>query len=217
MGKSVLISNPTSSPIDAVKSRSSQGRSQVPQPPRRPRPQRRSSGQPQQSTKPCTRCGKDPHSRDKCHVRESECHKCHRKGHYSSQCMSKTVAPLIAQTVFNDTAYLDAIGDSAQQDTWSVKNFIGSHEAMFKIDTGAEVTAISEKLYKSLRSPALQKPSKLLKGPGQHPIQVVGQFEEMLHHGQNPSQQQIFVIKDLKSNLFGLTSYNSSEPGSQIR
>ena len=100
------------------------------------------------------------------------------------------------QTVSDDTAYLDAMGDS-QQDTWTAKIYVGSQEATFKIDTGAEVTAISEKLYKSLRSPALQKPNKLLKGPGQHPLQV-------LHHGQNSSQQQIFVIKDLKSNLLGL-------------
>ena len=95
------------------------------------------------------------------------------------------------------------MGDS-QQDTWTAKIYVGSQEATFKIDTGAKVTAISEKLYKSLRSPALQKPNKLLKGPGQHPLQVVGQFEEMLHHGQNSSQQQVFVIKDLKSNLLGL-------------
>ena len=116
----------------------------------------------------------------------------------------KTVA-LIVQTVSDDTAYLDAMGDS-QQDTWSVKIYVGSQEATFKIDTGAEVTAISKKLYKSLRSPALQKPSKLLKGPGQHSLQVVGQFEEMLHHGQNSSFTitNIFVIKDLKSNLLGL-------------
>ena len=66
------------------------------------------------------------------------------------------------------------------------------------------MTAISEKLKKSLGLPVLQKPSKILKGPGQHPLQVVGQFHEMLHHGQNSSVQQIFVIKDLKSDLLGL-------------
>ena len=32
----------------------------------------------------------------------------------------------------------------------------------------------------------------------------MGQFHETLHHGQNSSEQQIFVIKDLKSNLLGL-------------
>lgn len=117
--------------------------------------------------------------------------------------MSKTVAPLTAQTNPENTAYLDAMGES-QQDTWSVQIHIGLQEATFKIDTGAKVTAISEKLYKSLGSPTSQKPSKVLKGPGQHPLKVVGQFQEMLHHGQNSSLQNIFVIKDLKSNLLGL-------------
>ena len=68
--------------------------------------------------------------------------------------MSKTVAPLTAQTNPENTAYLDAMGDS-QQDTWSVQIHIGSQEATFKIDTGTEVTAISEKLYKRLRSSTL--------------------------------------------------------------
>ena len=64
--------------------------------------------------------------------------------------MSKTIKPLIVQTVSDDTAYLDAMGDS-QQDTWTAKIYFSSQEATFKIDTGTEVTAISEKLYKNLR------------------------------------------------------------------
>ena len=107
------------------------------------------------------------------------------------------------QTIPETTAYLDAIGDS-QQHTCTVKIRIGSQEAIFKIDTDAEVTAISEKLYKSSRFPVLQKPTKLLKRPGQHPVQIAGQFHETLHLIQNSSEQQIFVIKDLKSNLLGL-------------
>jgi len=45
-----------------------------------------------------------------------------------------------------------------------------------KIDTGAEVTAISEKVYQNLQQPTLQKPVKLLHGPGQHPLPVVGHY-----------------------------------------
>ena len=107
------------------------------------------------------------------------------------------------------------MGDS-QQDTWSVQIHISLHEATFKIDTGAEVMAISEKLYKRLRSSTLQKPSKILKGPGQHPLQVVGQFQEVLHHGQNSSLQKIFVIKDLKSNLLGLPAITALNPAVRL-
>ena len=47
--------------------------------------------------------------------------------------MSKAVAPLTVQTNPENTAYLDAMGDS-QQDTCSVKIHIRLQEATFKID-----------------------------------------------------------------------------------
>ena len=41
----------------------------------------------------CTRCGKQKHQRGvRCPARDAICHKCNRKGHYSNQCFSKTVA-----------------------------------------------------------------------------------------------------------------------------
>jgi len=116
---------------------------------------------------------------------------------------SKTISSLTLQNSSDNTTYLDTVGDT-QESTWSVKVYIGSHETLFKIDTGAEVTAISEKQYKNVSPPILQKPGKILNGPGQHYLQVLKQFDEMLSHGQKSSLQQIFVIKDLKSNLLGL-------------
>ena len=68
-------------------------------------------------------------------------------------------------------------------------------EALLKIDTGAKVTAISEKLYKSIRPPKLHYRNQIMDQPGQHPIVM----------DKNSLLQQIFVIKDLKSNLLGLS------------
>ena len=34
------------------------------------------------STKQCTRCGKEQHTRNKCPARDATCHKCGKKGHY---------------------------------------------------------------------------------------------------------------------------------------
>ena len=166
------------------------------------------------SYKQCMRCGKPTHPRDKCPARDAICHRCNRKGHYSSQCLSKTVfAASQEDMAFQQDSiiseepvanhYLDAIGTS-QESSWSVKLHVDSQEVTFKIDTGAEVTAISEKVYQDLQRPTLQKSSKFLHGPGQHPLPVVGQFHATLHHGQNSSSQQIFVIKNLKHNLLGL-------------
>ena len=46
--------------------------------------------------------------------------------------------------------YLDAIRTS-QETSWSIKLHTKSHEVTFKIDTGAEVTATSEKVYQDLK------------------------------------------------------------------
>ena len=45
------------------------------------------------SSQPCMRCGKARHpTPDKCPALSATCSKCNRKGHYGSQCLSKTVA-----------------------------------------------------------------------------------------------------------------------------
>ena len=40
---------------------------------------------PLQQQSKCKRCGNKPHPLDKCPAKESNCHKCKQKGHYSSQ------------------------------------------------------------------------------------------------------------------------------------
>ena len=59
----------------------------------------------------CGRCGKGPHSRDKCPAREATCHRCHKKGHYSSQCHTKMEANQcnISSETSIDTAFLDVM------------------------------------------------------------------------------------------------------------
>ena len=74
----------------------------------------------------------------------------------------------------------------------------------FKIDTGAEVTAISKATWQSLGKPELQSPSKLLYGPAKKPLKNTGYFTSNLSHKAKISQQQIFVVDDLKTNLLGL-------------
>ena len=44
-----------------------------------------SKSDPMQS-KNCMRCGKGQHSWHSCPARDATCHRCQRKGHYSSQC-----------------------------------------------------------------------------------------------------------------------------------
>ena len=74
----------------------------------------------------------------------------------------------------------------------------------FKLDTGAEVTAISDDTYRQLGLPKLDKPSKVLYGPAKRTFDVVGQFTATLEHERSNSQQVVFVVKGLRNNLLGL-------------
>jgi len=73
----------------------------------------------------------------------------------------------------------------------------------FHIDTGADVTVITEKLYKKLQSPQLQKCAKSLVGPSKEVLNVQGQFKGTLAHGNNSAEQDIYVVKGLRKPLIG--------------
>ena len=76
----------------------------------------------------------------------------------------------------------------------------------FKLDTGAEVTAISEKALQSIGKPTLEKSTKQLCGPDKKPLDVLGSFTDDLFCKQQTSRQEVFVVQDLNSNLVGLTA-----------
>ena len=74
--------------------------------------------------------------------------------------------------VLLDDAYLDAI-TSKEDRVWQVTLSLGNTEVPFKMVTGAEVTAISDKVYQSLDSkPDLQEPTKTLLGPARQKLSV---------------------------------------------
>ena len=74
----------------------------------------------------------------------------------------------------------------------------------FKLDTGAEITAISEETYKRLGQLELQQPSKVLSGPVRQTLNVLGQFTATQERQTHTSQQAVFVIRGLRNNLLGL-------------
>jgi hypothetical protein len=102
------------------------------------------------SRQKCTRCGKGAHKVKKCPAKEANCHCCGRKGHYSSYCFSKsrlaeivdTEEEVIEDKVDLDSLFLDALGSNTRTQ-WKVPIQMNGETVSFKVDTGAEVTAIS--------------------------------------------------------------------------
>ena len=189
----------------------------------RPQPKRGGT----RGSQPCMRCGKTRHpTPDKCPALSATCRKCNRKGHYASQCLSKTVVATTqeveagsveeaslgtvtptqqVEAVSVEEAFLGTV-TSSKDKVWSVNIRLQGKEIVFKMDTGAEVTVISEKEYRTLERTKLEKPSRVLYRPVRQPLEVLGQFSERLTYGEHSHSEDIFVVHDLHNNLLGLTA-----------
>ena len=144
-------------------------------------------GRPRFASQQCTRCGWERHAPGvRCPASKAICHKCNRVGHFSAKCFSKGTLT------------------TKQKRAWFCKIQIGNRSLPFKVDTGAEVTAITESVYKDLTKIHLQKASKILHGPTNQSLQVVGQFTTKLVYGLRSTERIVFVVRGLKNNLLGL-------------
>ena len=74
---------------------------------------------------------------------------------------------------------------------------------LFTIDTGAEVTTISQETFRSLNS-ELSKSSKALQGPDRKPLCALGSVKVSLNYKGRNTDQEVYAIKGLNHNLFSL-------------
>ena len=74
---------------------------------------------------------------------------------------------------------------------------------LFKIDTDADYTIISESFYKIQQDGPLQPTECSLTGAGQQPLEVQGQFVGHLRYNSLEIEQTIFVIQGLNRPLLG--------------
>ena len=114
----------------------------------RQRPQPRTSQPQMANNSVCSRCGKSPsHSKDRCPAREATCRKCNKKGHFRVVCRSKVPRTAVGEIEEEDDAFLGAIADTDSSEPWTVTLFLNERQLLFKIATGADVTAIPETTY----------------------------------------------------------------------
>jgi len=146
-----------------------------------------SSASPKQANKQaCTRCGKTPsYGKQVCPARDAIFHKCAKKGHYQFMCRTKKAAveQLEAET---DDQFLDV--RTSFTNPWEVTLLLNDLPVLFKNDTVADVSAISQVTFKQLQGVFLTPPNCHLSGPGQHYLQVFGQFTATLTHGVKETQ-----------------------------
>jgi len=156
----------------------------------------------QNPAKPCTRCGKGPHTRDKCLAKDVICYRCQRKGHFRSCCLTKSVSEMSQESDL-DTAFLDTVTDQSTT-SWLAQIGLNDTFTPFKLDTGAEVTATSTDTYQGLHNVKLHNPERILSGPSRKPLKVIRQFEGNFVYRTRNTSQSVFVVDGLKTNLLGL-------------
>ena len=93
--------------------------------------------------------------------------------------------------------------DNTLYKAWTKKLYINNKELNFKIETGADVTVISDNDFKGIKGQTLIKSDKQLSGPGSSKLNMLGKFQCMLDSQDKCSVQDIYVVKGLTKPWLG--------------
>ena len=126
---------------------------------------------------------------------------------FASQLRREVVTPMESDAVDHyDMAFLNVIGTD-QATTWNCTVLVNGHEVPFKVDTGAEITVISEDLWTSLGMSELKTPTKKLHGPDSKPLKVRGELHATLQYRGRQCTQPIFVVKHLHTIIVNMINF----------
>ena len=183
----------------------------------RPPPGRQPQNPPLSQSGTCQRCGRAPaHDRQKCPARQARCRKCGKLGHFQAVCRTKSVSEVRLEDANDLDAFLGTV-QSGDKHAWRIKLPLDEQEVEWRIDTGADVTAIPEKLFKQLPRKMLLPVYKRVRGAGQQLLSVKGRFRATLKKGGKAMSEEIYVIPNLRSPLLGVTAIEALGLAAQLQ
>ena len=100
------------------------------------------------------------------------------------------------------SAFLGSLG-KASENPWTVTLQLDNSPVIFCIDTGAEVTVISDKTWRNLGKPTLTSPEREMRGPDNHRLVVLGQWNGTLQYSSTQTKETIYVVEGLSKPLVG--------------
>ena len=135
----------------------------------------------QQDGSNCDKCGRT-HPDRPCPARRAQCYKCHKHGHFAQVCgaaQQRPVQPRVYEVTTQEapTFFLDSIScHDAAEPAWREDILTQGGPIDFKLDSGADVTVISETTLNKLNpTPELETVQTKLMSPG-GPLTCKGQF-----------------------------------------
>ena len=102
-----------------------------------------------------------------------------------------------------DSAFLGAVTTN-RNSSWTTTINMNGLKTTFKLDTGAEVTGITGNTFQEMRNVNLRMSGKILYGPSNQPLSVMGQFQGKFIHKDRDAEQTVYVVRGLKISLMGL-------------
>lgn len=152
----------------------------------------------------CRRCGDiKGHNLQQCPAREAACNYCKKKGHFARMCRNKKLCEINAATVSensdtdDEVAFLGSLSAETKESPWVTEINVDKCNTLFKIDTGADVTAVPETFYTQHQLGRLDKPKRVLQGPGGTRLTVKGMFTATLSKNNHKTKEDIYVVQGL--------------------
>lgn len=153
----------------------------------------------------CNKCGKSPsHPASQCPAKTVECRNCGKRGHYGRVCRSASSVNAVAEDTggLHDTdgLFLGTVTSEDSEGPWMADIIVKGRKVTFKIDTGADVSAIPEHVLAGiiLKDRKLGRVQKSLYGPGGTKLYVTGVTTETLTYKERNTTEKLFVVKDLQ-------------------
>lgn len=149
------------------------------------------------------------HNPHQCPAKDAVCNLCKKKGHYARVCKTKkrqaanvaAVAEYYDENSDEDVAFLGSVSEKAQASPWMTEVKVDNHKAVFKIDTGADVTAVPEQLYAQGQFSKLARATKILYGPDGVPLKLKGKFTAVLSNSKHSTHEEVYVVEGLRTPL----------------
>ncbi|XP_011145827.2 uncharacterized protein K02A2.6-like [Harpegnathos saltator] len=164
----------------------------------------------------CGRCGNSYHMQGRrCPATKSVCRKCKKEGHWERVCRSRGIRRVEQEDDGEGEAsvayaFLGTVNTSDSESVFKFKAYASelSRTLDFIVDTGADITCISDKCIPRESKNRICKSDKIISGPDGKRLPVVGFMNVTLRGKQLNIQTKVFVILGLKQNLLGRPEIN---------
>ncbi|XP_067950361.1 uncharacterized protein [Watersipora subatra] len=153
----------------------------------------------------CGRYGRGPHSREQCPAKDAKCQNCSKRGHFQVRCRSQRVEEVKQYSGTEDSENEDGFLFTGELVIGEINGRkanteVNTHSCIFKLDTGADRTVISNAEPWIKQIPLSQCSEKLYR-PGKKPLEIIGTFQANMEYQGRRHSETAYVLQNQQVSL----------------